>query len=91
MRKTNRKLDLAGNFIYVNNINEDQVSYKKNFSQNIGQPKGMFYYFKLCNKFVINPVNIIILCNFVSRFCYECVLLITYNPDKMSKNLQNNY
>ena len=38
-------------------------------------------------QFLNNPDKIIISCNYVPSFHYKCVLLITYNPDNISKKL----
>ena len=39
-------------------------------------------------QFLLNPVNMIILCNVMSTgtFHYKCVLFITYNTDNTYKN-----
>ena len=39
--------------------------------------------------FFIDPVNIIISCVSMPSFHYNCVLLITYNPDNVMKNNSN--
>ena len=36
--------------------------------------------------FFINPVNIIISCNYMDTIDYQCFMLVTYNPHNISKH-----